>query len=38
MDAKGLAGGPTRPPRMPLTVEESRALDAALKVLEGVPA
>jgi 4-hydroxy-tetrahydrodipicolinate synthase len=38
MDAKGLAGGPTRPPRMPLTTEERRALEAALKVLEGVPA
>jgi 4-hydroxy-tetrahydrodipicolinate synthase len=38
MDAKGLAGGPTRPPRLPLTIEEERALGAAMKVLEGVPA
>jgi 4-hydroxy-tetrahydrodipicolinate synthase len=38
MDAKGLAGGATRPPRMPLGDGERRALEAAMKVLEGVPA
>jgi 4-hydroxy-tetrahydrodipicolinate synthase len=38
MDAKGLAGGPTRPPRMPLGDDEQHALEAAMKVLEGVPA
>jgi 4-hydroxy-tetrahydrodipicolinate synthase len=38
MDAKGLAGGPTRPPRMPLGGDEQHALEAAMKVLEGVPA
>jgi 4-hydroxy-tetrahydrodipicolinate synthase len=38
MDARGLVGGDTRPPRMPLTAGERAELDAALRVLEGVPA
>src|SRR4051794_38744955 len=38
MDARGLAGGETRPPRLPLDHDERAALDAALRVLEGVPA
>jgi dihydrodipicolinate synthase/N-acetylneuraminate lyase len=38
MDARGLAGGDTRPPRLPLHDHERAALDAALRVLEGVPA
>jgi 4-hydroxy-tetrahydrodipicolinate synthase len=38
MDERGLAGGDTRPPRLPLTLEERRALQAALRALEGVPA
>jgi 4-hydroxy-tetrahydrodipicolinate synthase len=38
MDARGLAGGDCRPPRLPLTSEERAELDAALRVLEGVPA
>jgi 4-hydroxy-tetrahydrodipicolinate synthase len=38
MDARGLAGGDCRPPRLPLTIEERAGLEAALRVLEGVPA
>ena len=38
MDARGLAGGETRPPRLPLLQDERAALDAALRALEGVPA
>ena len=38
LDARGLAGGDCRPPRMPLTEDEQAALKASLKVLEGVPA
>jgi 4-hydroxy-tetrahydrodipicolinate synthase len=38
MDARGLAGGDCRPPRMPLAADEIVALRAALEVLEGVPA
>jgi 4-hydroxy-tetrahydrodipicolinate synthase len=33
MDAVGYAGGPTRPPRLPLTDDEHVALDEALSVL-----
>jgi dihydrodipicolinate synthase/N-acetylneuraminate lyase len=32
-DAVGLNGGPTRPPRMPLTAAEREALEAALAIL-----
>ncbi|WP_028057278.1 dihydrodipicolinate synthase family protein [Candidatus Solirubrobacter pratensis] len=32
-DAVGLNGGPTRPPRMPLTAAEREALEAALEIL-----
>ena len=38
MDARGLAGGETRAPRLPLRDDERAAVDAALRVLEGVPA
>jgi 4-hydroxy-tetrahydrodipicolinate synthase len=38
LDARGLAGGDCRPPRMPLDEAEQTALAAALRVLEGVPA
>jgi 4-hydroxy-tetrahydrodipicolinate synthase len=39
MDARGLAGGPCRPPRLPLRPQERQALDAALAALSsGVPA
>ena len=38
MDQRGLAGGDTRPPRLPLTADERAELEAALRVLEGVPA
>jgi 4-hydroxy-tetrahydrodipicolinate synthase len=39
MDARGLAGGPCRAPRLPLRPEERAALDDALAALEsGVPA
>jgi 4-hydroxy-tetrahydrodipicolinate synthase len=38
LDARGLAGGDCRPPRMPLTAEERDDLEAALRVLEGVHA
>jgi 4-hydroxy-tetrahydrodipicolinate synthase len=38
MDERGLAGGPCRPPRMPLTEPERDELREALRVLEGVPA
>jgi 4-hydroxy-tetrahydrodipicolinate synthase len=38
MDARGLAGGPTRAPRLPLNAAEQAALVDALRVLEGVPA
>jgi dihydrodipicolinate synthase/N-acetylneuraminate lyase len=39
MDAVGLAGGPVRPPRLPLTEAERGELEAALAVLrEGVAA
>jgi dihydrodipicolinate synthase/N-acetylneuraminate lyase len=38
LDARGLAGGDCRPPRMPLTAAEHAELKAALRVLEGVPA
>jgi 4-hydroxy-tetrahydrodipicolinate synthase len=37
-DARGMAGGDCRPPRMPLTEAEQHELAAALRVLEGVPA
>jgi 4-hydroxy-tetrahydrodipicolinate synthase len=37
-DARGMAGGDCRPPRMPLTAAEQGELAAALRVLEGVPA
>jgi dihydrodipicolinate synthase/N-acetylneuraminate lyase len=38
-DAVGLAGGPTRPPRLPLDADERAALDEALRALRaGVPA
>jgi dihydrodipicolinate synthase/N-acetylneuraminate lyase len=38
-DAVGLAGGPTRPPRLPLDAGERAALDEALRALRaGVPA
>ena len=33
LDAVGLAGGPTRPPRLPLTEAEAAVLEAALAVL-----
>jgi 4-hydroxy-tetrahydrodipicolinate synthase len=35
MDAVGLAGGPSRPPRLPLTAAEQQILDAAMTVLQG---
>jgi 4-hydroxy-tetrahydrodipicolinate synthase len=35
MDAVGLTGGPTRPPRLPLTDDERAALDDALATLRG---
>jgi 4-hydroxy-tetrahydrodipicolinate synthase len=38
LDERGLAGGDCRPPRMPLTEDERVDLEAALRVLEGVPA
>jgi 4-hydroxy-tetrahydrodipicolinate synthase len=38
MDARGLAGGDCRPPRMPLAEAELADLRAAVGVLEGVPA
>jgi 1-pyrroline-4-hydroxy-2-carboxylate deaminase len=39
MDARGLAGGPCRAPRLPLHPDEQAALDAALAALgSGVPA
>jgi 4-hydroxy-tetrahydrodipicolinate synthase len=39
MDEVGLAGGPTRPPRLPLTEAERTALTDAMAVLrEGAPA
>jgi 4-hydroxy-tetrahydrodipicolinate synthase len=38
MDERGLVGGPCRPPRLPLTLDERAALLDALRVLEGVPA
>jgi 4-hydroxy-tetrahydrodipicolinate synthase len=37
-DAVGFAGGPTRPPRLPLNPAERRALEDALAVLRGVMA
>lgn len=37
MDALGLHGGPTRPPRLPLDVSQRKLLDAALQALR-VPA
>jgi 4-hydroxy-tetrahydrodipicolinate synthase len=37
-DAVGFAGGPTRPPRLPLNAAERAALEDALAVLRGVPA
>jgi dihydrodipicolinate synthase/N-acetylneuraminate lyase len=37
MDAVGHAGGPPRPPRLPLTAAEREQLDAALAVLRGAP-
>jgi 1-pyrroline-4-hydroxy-2-carboxylate deaminase len=37
-DARGMAGGDCRPPRMPLTEAEHADLAAALRALEGVPA
>ena len=38
MDEVGLAGGPTRPPRLPLTDAERAALAEAMAVLrEGAP-
>jgi len=37
-DAVGFAGGPTRPPRLPLTASEQAKLQDALAVLRGVPA
>src|SRR3954454_3130256 len=37
-DARGMAGGDCRLPRMPLTEAEQAELAAALRVLEGVPA
>jgi dihydrodipicolinate synthase/N-acetylneuraminate lyase len=37
-DAVGFAGGPTRPPRLPLNAAEQAALEDALAVLRGVPA
>jgi 4-hydroxy-tetrahydrodipicolinate synthase len=37
MDERGLAGGPCRPPRMPLTGAERGELEAALQVLREVP-
>ena len=37
-DAVGFTGGPTRPPRLPLTAAERAALEDALAVLRGVPA
>ncbi len=37
-DAVGRAGGPTRPPRLPLTEDEQAALDAALRALGAVVA
>jgi 4-hydroxy-tetrahydrodipicolinate synthase len=36
MDARGLAGGGCRPPRLPLTEAERADLDDALRVLDGV--
>jgi dihydrodipicolinate synthase/N-acetylneuraminate lyase len=38
LDERGLAGGPCRPPRQPLTDAERAALREALEVLGGVPA
>jgi dihydrodipicolinate synthase/N-acetylneuraminate lyase len=38
MDERGLVGGDCRPPRMPLTAAERAELDAAMRVLDGVPA
>jgi 4-hydroxy-tetrahydrodipicolinate synthase len=38
MDARGLTGGETRAPRLPLTAGERAALEDALRILEGVPA
>jgi 4-hydroxy-tetrahydrodipicolinate synthase len=38
LDARGLVGGDCRPPRMPLAEPERAELEAALRVLEGVPA
>jgi 4-hydroxy-tetrahydrodipicolinate synthase len=38
LDARGLAGGDCRPPRMPLTEAEQAELKAALRTLEGIPA
>jgi 4-hydroxy-tetrahydrodipicolinate synthase len=38
MDARGLAGGDVRPPRMPLNAGERAALEEALHTLERVPA
>jgi 4-hydroxy-tetrahydrodipicolinate synthase len=35
-DAAGFAGGPARPPRLPLTVAEREALDTSLAILHGV--
>ncbi len=37
-DEVGLAGGPCREPRLPLTAPEREALSEALSVLQGVPA
>src|SRR5829696_616300 len=38
LDEAGLAGGPCRPPRLPLSDAERAELRAALEVLQGVPA
>jgi 4-hydroxy-tetrahydrodipicolinate synthase len=37
MDAVGLAGGPSRPPRLPLTGEEQEVVRAAMAALAGGP-